>query len=489
MQTMKSSNSEFDLYDSIVNGSLRPFLPEYSSETHIKGLIEDLEKTKIDLSCESTEAICDELKGIDFKKLGFKDGDEFQIEIIEQKKGYVFEITPIMVKEFNDLIDIDIPPPPDLKSEYFLELIEKEYEIIRNRAKVLIEKAANKDEISFYANKNIQIAKRIAAEAHRLSKQIKPYDSDPLGNSDYYIIYILKLILKRAIIYFQNLFEPYLDCILLTEEEIWTQLYEKTPTQKTWEQLVKKYAERKIEGKENSHLVKSKGYNNGKNNRAQLKTSFSDGQNVFSLEGDYWKIKYNGKETLLRDLKRIHYIAYLLDKPNTDFYCRELYRTVNKQMPEVNEIYSNMSEKRLNEEERMSLINIEIEGLNKEEKDKIEDTIIELWAKMNDSSISNNKKKELEKQWDDARIHLLNVYGIFIKLSKKGPKFIYKARLKKDAEKIRINVTIQIRKAIEDIERQIPKLGKHLRRYIQTGANCCYRPDPELAINWTIRLN
>jgi uncharacterized protein (UPF0262 family) len=445
MQTMESSNSEFDLYDSIVNGGLRPFLPEYSSEMHIIGLIEELEKSKIDISRESTEAIYDELKGIDFKKLGYKDGDEFQIEIIERKKGYVFEISPVEVKELNDLIDIDIPPPPDLKSEYFLELIEKKYEKIKNRANELIENAANKDEISFYANKNIQIAKRIAAEAHRLSKRIKPDDCDPLDSSDSYIIYILKLFLKRAIIYFQGLFEPYLDCILLTEEEIRTQLYEQTPTQKIWEELEKKYAEKKVEGKENSSSVKTEKYPYGKNSRAQLKTSLSDSQNIFSLEGDYWKIKYNGKETLLRDLKRIRYIAYLLDKPNTDFFCPELYSIVNEQMPEVNLDYSEMSDKQLNEEEALSLIGIEIEGLDKGDKDRIEDIINDSWANMNDCSISTNQKKESEKQWDNLKKHMSNVYGIFIISSKKGPIFKYKARLKEDAEKIRINVTIQIR--------------------------------------------
>jgi hypothetical protein len=164
MKPMESYNSEFGLYDSIVNGRLRPFLPEYASESSIDKLIEKSNQIKKKIRIESPDSIFDELISKDFVELGYRDGDEIQIQIRKGEDEREIIISPVEVNEFDDLIDYDIPPPPDLKAKFFLELIEKEYKKIKSRANGLIESAANKDEISFYANKNIQIAKRIAAD-------------------------------------------------------------------------------------------------------------------------------------------------------------------------------------------------------------------------------------------------------------------------------------------------------------------------------------
>jgi hypothetical protein len=419
---------------------------------------------------KSADSFCDGLKSINFNELGYKDGDQVQIEIIEGTDGDEIIISPVEVKELNDLININIPPPPDLKSEYFLDLIENEFEKILKRAKKLIESATNKDKISFYANKNVQIAKRIAVEAHHLSKQLEPEDLDSLDSSNYYIIYILKHFLLRLIIFFQNLFEPYLECNLLTEDEIRILLYEEKSAQQKLKEFEERCAELRKKNKKDTSSNDREKHVDEQEKKSEIYTSECDSQYLFSREGDYWKVKYDGRETLLRDLKRIRYIAHMLNKPNTDFYCRELYSIVNGHIPDADSNYSKMLDKDLKEKEGLRLINLEIEGLDNDEKNKIEDITYDLWSKMNDSSISTNQKNELEKQWDNLKRHFSNDYGIYIKSSKKGPKFKYRARLNKDAEKARINVTLQIRKAIEDIEEKIPKLAKHLRRYIQTGA-------------------
>jgi hypothetical protein len=76
-----------------------------------------------------------------------------------------------------------------------------------------------------------------------------------------------------------------------------------------------------------------------------------------------------------------------------------------------------------------------------------------------------------------------------VSASKKGLSFKLKTRLKPEFEKARSNVTKHIKSAIKGIEKIIPPLSGHLKNAIATGAKCCYRPDPNNPIEWTILWN
>ncbi len=52
------------------------------------------------------------------------------------------------------------------------------------------------------------------------------------------------------------------------------------------------------------------------------------------------------------------------------------------------------------------------------------------------------------------------------------------------AEKARINVTRNIRRAIATIAAAQPTLGAHLQNSIHTGHSCSYSPEPAAAISW-----
>jgi hypothetical protein len=518
MKKDNTKNSEFELYDSIVNGKLRPFLPDYSSETYIKKLIE--ESTINHLAIKQHLSI--KLKQLYYrvfqifrtlfncqvnigKKIQniddyesvlnettneahyLKDGDQIQIELKEENNRKEFLISPVEAEELNELIDIDIPPPPDLKAKYFLGVIENEFERIERAAYKILDTATEKEELSFYANKNIQAAKRIAAEAHYLSKQLKSEENDSFENSNTYIIYILKLFLKRSILYFQGLFNPFLDCPPWTEDQIRTQLYEQKPIQMVLDEFERKCAEHKRKRTEQSEVQDKKC--DGPSLKNERKPSETDNQHVFSLEGDYWKVKYGRKEILLRNYKRTRYLAYLLEKPNTEFYCHELQSLVNGTIPDPDPYYSKMLDKDLKEKEGLSLIDLPIERLGEENKYKLEEHIRNLWSEMNDSKLSLAQKPESEKKWNDLKRTLSNEYGLFIFQSGKDLKFKIKTRLPKEYEKCRVNVTVQIKNAINNIDKKLPKLANHLRKYIETGSTCCYRPDSDLAIIWTIRWN
>ena len=201
-------------------------------------------------------------------------------------------------------------------------------------------------------------------------------------------------------------------------------------------------------------------------------------ENYFHLNGDYWEIGYKGNKTSLKNLERLRYIIHLIDNDNKEIYSHDLVRYVKGDRPEVNNDYAEMGEERL-ETEGLSLMDIYIPDMSKEEKDKLEYWANEIWER---------HQKDSNKQWGDLKRHFLNEYGIGIYESKKGLKFYQKARLKEYAEKARVNVAHQISKAIKDIENKLPGLGRHLRKQIEKGAKCIYRVDADDPITWDIRM-
>jgi hypothetical protein len=104
------------------------------------------------------------------------------------------------------------------------------------------------------------------------------------------------------------------------------------------------------------------------------------------------------------------------------------------------------------------------------------------------SSIGSPTETARKKDWEVAKRHFLNEYGFFIYESRKGLKFYKKARLNKDIEKARVNVSQNISKTVKDIETELPALGRHLRKQIDKGAKCIYRADADDPITWDISM-
>jgi hypothetical protein len=56
------------------------------------------------------------------------------------------------------------------------------------------------------------------------------------------------------------------------------------------------------------------------------------------------------------------------------------------------------------------------------------------------------------------------------------------------AERARLNATRALRKAIDRVAADCPRLGRHLSNSIQTGRVCCYQPDPTFPVSWRVEL-
>jgi hypothetical protein len=220
-QILKSVN--FDLFNRIINGNLRPFLKDFDTDEKVKKIYDDAKVIQKGIFSGKV----DFFETIDLVENGFKDGDEFVIEITDQEDGTIQAIIKNLTEEnLEELIDIDIPPPPNLKGEYFEFIVEREYKSLVIRIDNYLHHTSIESELKLFANKNIQLLKKLAEDAHRLKKKLYKEDLDDLDNPDTYVIYLLKTYILRLILLIQKRFEPFLTIPAQSETALRIELYE-----------------------------------------------------------------------------------------------------------------------------------------------------------------------------------------------------------------------------------------------------------------------
>jgi len=160
--------NEFKLYERITNGDLRPHLERFDSQEGLNELKDNFYTKEILIGSDFFNTI-DQAFDKDFH--GFNDGDRFELEIDDETEPKRISIRKIPNPNEDELINLDIPPPPDEKSDIFLRIIEDEYNRITASFKMKIEKSTNIDELKLYTLKNIQFAKNTAREAYLLGKK------------------------------------------------------------------------------------------------------------------------------------------------------------------------------------------------------------------------------------------------------------------------------------------------------------------------------
>ncbi|MCU0615004.1 MAG: hypothetical protein MUD09_07980, partial [Desulfobacterales bacterium] len=223
---------EFSVYDSMVNGEMRPFLDEYSSDKNVKKLLNKytpFKTLKFGRGRNRYKKFIEDFNDFMSTVPGKKAGDIYNIVFFKDPDDRIIRIMPAEPKEINSLIDIDIPPAPDYKSEVFCEIIEFEFQWIKERAQIALKSFKNEELLSLFANRGLQIAKRIAVDAHKVSKQVKPPDRDTWNDPNSYIFYLLKLFLLRSIIFYQGLFEPYIKSKIYNKDQLRVFLFQEKP--------------------------------------------------------------------------------------------------------------------------------------------------------------------------------------------------------------------------------------------------------------------
>ncbi len=141
--------TEFNLYNRISNGDLRPNLEGFQSESGLDLLEREFYSKSVKITDENIDSILSSFQS-DFH--GFKAGDKIMAEFNEDEENPKITFERIANPDEEELINIDIPPPIDRKTEIFHRIIEDEYNRIKIAFSKKLEKSNDFNEIKTYSN-------------------------------------------------------------------------------------------------------------------------------------------------------------------------------------------------------------------------------------------------------------------------------------------------------------------------------------------------
>jgi tetratricopeptide (TPR) repeat protein len=189
---------------------------------------------------------------------------------------------------------------------------------------------------------------------------------------------------------------------------------------------------------------------------------------VFRNEGDFWAIAYLDRSFRLKDMRGLHYIAYLLAHPDERFHVRDLAAIVG------GDALSSATSDPAIHAKREDAQPI----LDSKAKADYRARLVELRAdldeaeRMNDSGRAERIRQELEFVNDELSA-AVGLAGRDRKMSDQS-------------ERTRLRIGRVIRWALSEIREHDPSLGHHFSTCIHTGYYCAYTPDPRQQLWWKL---
>jgi tetratricopeptide (TPR) repeat protein len=189
---------------------------------------------------------------------------------------------------------------------------------------------------------------------------------------------------------------------------------------------------------------------------------------LFRNEGDFWTISYLDRTFRLRDMRGLHYIAYLLGHPNERFHVRELSASVGgdgfpreTSDPDIHADGEDAppildSKAKADYRARLSELHADLDEAER----------------MNDTGRAERIRRELEFVNDEL--------SLAVGLSGRDRK------VSDTAERARKRIGKAIRSALSGIRQYDPSLAHHLTTCIRTGYYCAYFSDPQQLVSWKL---
>jgi len=192
---------------------------------------------------------------------------------------------------------------------------------------------------------------------------------------------------------------------------------------------------------------------------------------VCRREGEYWSIAFAGEAFRLKDVKGLHYLAYLLRHPGREFHVLDL-AAAGQQAPAGGPRMSPAREDDLRPARLSDTGPILDEQAKTAYRARLRDLEEELaeatsWA---DPVRAARARQEMQFLADE----LAAAVGLGGRDRRTGSA----------AERARVNITRAIHGALARIRAHSPALAGHLDATIHTGTFCSYTPDPRAPITW-----
>jgi DNA-binding response OmpR family regulator len=198
---------------------------------------------------------------------------------------------------------------------------------------------------------------------------------------------------------------------------------------------------------------------------------------VFRQEGDYWTLAYQGSVCRLKDLKGLHYLAFLLDRPGEACHVVALVTAVDHpQGPPATPALS---------ADQLATHHVHVDGLGDA------GTVLDPQAKAAYKRRLDELQAHVEEaqRWNDlARVTTAQAEIEFLTAELAAAVGLggRDRRVASSTERARLIVTKAIRASLHKLRDNHPALGHHLATSITTGTFCTYTPDPTAPLSWQL---
>ena len=200
-------------------------------------------------------------------------------------------------------------------------------------------------------------------------------------------------------------------------------------------------------------------------------TVLAEIRGLFSQQGEFWEIEFEGRKFRLRDSKGLRYLSQLLKNPGREIHSLDIVSVVEGRIATTRATgaAADPSLEVTGLGDAGAVLDAQAKGAYKRRIRELQEDIDEAEA-FNDPERAANAQEEMDA--------LLQQLSGAVGLGGRDRKAA------SAAEKARLSVTKAIKPTLAKIEANHPALGAHFGATIRTGTYCSYRPDPRVPISW-----
>jgi hypothetical protein len=181
--------------------------------------------------------------------------------------------------------------------------------------------------------------------------------------------------------------------------------------------------------------------------------------------GDYWTLVYAGATGLLKDMKGLRYLVYLLEHPGQELHVLDLLGQTTSAAFEEPEVRGALRAAGL------PLLDATAKASYRRRLAELREDLAEA-ERHHDAGRAEQAREEIEALTEQ----LAAAVGLGGRDRSTGSA----------AERARTTVTHRLRAVIRRIAQHHPGLGDHLATRVRTGTFCSYQPDCERPIVWAV---
>ena len=203
------------------------------------------------------------------------------------------------------------------------------------------------------------------------------------------------------------------------------------------------------------------------------------GNAVCRQEGDYWTLAYHGTVCRLKDIKGLHYLAYLLARPGEACHVTALVTAIDQpQMPTTTATSSLSTDRSATAHVRVGGLGDAGVVLDAPAKAAYKRRLDELQADLDEAEHRHDivRATSIQAEIDFLTAELTAAVGL-------GGR---DRRTASGTERARLMVTKALKAALQKIHDNHPTLRHHLATSVTTGTFCTYTPDPTAPLSWLL---